>query len=88
MKLFDSAARGRPAVVSAGVSCLSGSTPPGTYVAGDADQWAEAVTAAESEPADTAASRIAWARANTWDSRWPLWARTVLGFEPNTALVV
>lgn len=87
MKLFDSAARGRPAVVSAGVTCVNGGTPPGTYVVGDADQWAEAVTAAESDPADTAASRIAWARTNTWDSRWPLWARSVLGFEPNAAHV-
>lgn len=82
MKLFDSAARGRPAVVSAGVSCLNGGTPPGTYVVSHADQWAEAVTAAENEPADAAATRIAWARANTWDSRWPLWARSVLGSEP------
>ena len=88
MKLFDSAARGRPAVVSTGVSCLNGGVPPGTYVAGQVDQWAEAVTAAENEPADAAVTRIAWARANTWDSRWPLWARSVLGIEPNAALVV
>ena len=87
MKLFDSAARGRPAVVSAGVTCVNGGTPPGTYVVDDADQWAEAVTAAESDPAGVAASRIAWACTNTWDSRWPLWARSVLGFEPNAAHV-
>lgn len=88
MKLFDSAARGRPAVVSAGVSCLNRGAPPGTYVAESADQWADTVTAAENEPADAAAARIAWACANTWDSRWPLWARSVFGSEPNTAFVV
>ena len=87
MKLFDSAARGRPAVISAGVSCVPGGTPPGTYVVEHADQWADAVTAAENEPAEEAASRIAWARENTWESRWPLWARSVLGSETNAVLV-
>jgi glycosyltransferase involved in cell wall biosynthesis len=87
MKLFDSAARGRPAVISAGVSCVPGGTPPGTYVVEHPDQWADAVTAAENEPEEEAASRIAWARANTWESRWPLWAQTALGSEPNAVLV-
>jgi glycosyltransferase involved in cell wall biosynthesis len=87
MKLFDSAARGRPAVISAGVSCVPGGSPPGTYVVEHADQWADAVTAAENEPVEEAASRIAWARANTWESRWPQWARSALGCEPNAALV-
>jgi glycosyltransferase involved in cell wall biosynthesis len=87
MKLFDSAARGRPAVISAGVSCVPGGPPPGTYVVEHADQWAEAVTAAENEPREEAAARIAWAGANTWESRWPLWARSVFGFEPNAVLV-
>ncbi len=87
MKLFDSAARGRPAVVSAGVSCLHGGAPPGTYFAQDGDEWADAIDAAETESPDMAASRITWARANTWDSRWPLWARSAFGHEPNGALV-
>ncbi len=88
MKLLDSAARGRPAVVSAGVSCFHGGTPPGTYIAENSDDWADAVTAAEAESAEAAVARISWARANTWDSRWPLWARSVLGSEPNAALAV
>lgn len=79
MKLFDSAARGRPAVISSGVTCLQSDAPPGTYIAERPGHWADAVTAAEDEPAENAAARIAWARANTWDSRWPVWHRSVLG---------
>ena len=62
MKLFDSAARGRATVISAGVSCVPGGTPPGTYVVEHANQWADAVTAAENEPAEEAACRIAGPR--------------------------
>ena len=81
MKLFDSAARGRPAVVSNGVTCLNDDVPPGTYIAEHANQWADAVTTAEDEPAEMATARIEWARANTWDSRWPMWSRSALGTE-------
>ena len=88
MKLLDSAARGRPAVVSAGVSCLHGGTPPGTYIAENSDDWADAVTAADTESVEATVARITWARANTWDSRWPLWARSVLRSEPTAARAV
>ena len=81
MKLFDSAARGRPAVTSPGVICVPGDTPPGTYVAAQPDQWADAVTAAENEAGDVAATRIAWAHANTWETRWSRWSGCVLGSE-------
>jgi hypothetical protein len=87
MKLFDSAARGRPAVVSPGVNGGIGQRPPGTYEAGRPDEWAPAVLVAAAEPDELAGARIAWARANTWDQRWPAWSTQVFGTESTVGAV-
>ncbi|HXN62715.1 MAG TPA: glycosyltransferase, partial [Acidimicrobiales bacterium] len=79
MKLFDVAARGRPAIVSSGVSTSDGELPPGTYVAESADEWIASITAAANEPDGLAQLRVDWARSNTWDDRWPTWRECVLG---------
>ena len=81
MKLFDVAARGRPAVVSRGVSTSDGELPPGTYVAASSDQWIAGITAAANEPSALAQIRVDWARSNTWEDRWPAWRDCVLGTE-------
>jgi glycosyltransferase involved in cell wall biosynthesis len=79
MKLYDSAARGRPAVVSEGVSVSGDELPPLTYVAKSKEDWLEAIVAAASENHEAAEDRIVWARSNTWDHRWPAWERSVFG---------
>ena len=71
MKLFDVAARGRPAVVSAGVTCAGPERPPGTYVAEAPGEWAPAILAAADESGRLATERINWAWSNTWEQRWP-----------------
>ena len=79
MKLYDSACRGRPVVTSPGVSSGGGDSPPGTYVARHPSEWREAILAADDEDDRPAADRIAWARSNTWEQRWPTWATGVFG---------
>jgi glycosyltransferase involved in cell wall biosynthesis len=79
MKLFDVAARGRPAVVSAGVTCAGPERPPGTYVAEAPGEWAPAILAAADESGRLATERINWARSNTWEQRWPAWSSAVFG---------
>ena len=79
MKLFDVAARGRPAVVADGVSVSGGALPPGTAVAGDLGEWVDSVRLAPEEPVGVAVERLAWAGLHTWDHRWPHWATAVVG---------
>ncbi len=79
MKLFDIAARGRPVVVSRGVSTSDGEVPPGTYLANSVETWVEGVKRASSENSGLESDRVAWARSNTWDQRWPGWASAVYG---------
>jgi len=83
MKLFDIAARGRPAVVSRGVSTLDGEVPPGTYLADGLEGWVEGVKRASIETGGLDCDRVAWARSNTWDRRWPGWASAVYGEDLN-----
>ncbi len=82
MKLFDIAARGRPAVVSRGVSVSGGEVPPGTYVSDSPDDWVAGITSSAAEPEELAAARVDWARSNTWEHRWPEWAQSVFGEQP------
>jgi hypothetical protein len=79
MKLYDSAARGRPAVVTSGVTCTGSELPPATWVADTVDQWVEGIIAGAAEPDGVAATRLTWARANTWEQRWPAWIAGVTG---------
>ena len=79
MKLFDGAARGRPAVVALGVETGASESPPGTYVAANTGEWVDAVRAASTEDASLIEARIAWARSNTWSERWPAWSAGVFG---------
>jgi hypothetical protein len=79
MKLYDAAGRGRPVVASPGVLCGEGERPPGTYVAEGPEEWVSAVEAAAVEEGTLAVDRIAWARSNTWEERWPAWAVGVFG---------
>jgi glycosyltransferase involved in cell wall biosynthesis len=82
MKLYDGAARGRPVVVSPGVSSGATEPPPGTYIARGSDEWAAAVLAADGESSEVALARVAWARSNTWEQRWTAWAAGVFGPSP------
>ena len=79
MKLLDAAARGRPAVVSEGVTVDGSHRPPGTAEAATVDEWRDAILAAASEESSVAQERLSWARANTWDHRWQEWVSVVLG---------
>jgi glycosyltransferase involved in cell wall biosynthesis len=79
MKLYDIAARGRPPVVARGVSSSGGEVPPGTHIADTLDEWIGGITASAVEPDDRAEARLAWARSNTWEHRWPGWASGVFG---------
>jgi len=79
MKLFDSAARGRPAVVADGVTSDGDGLPPSTVVATTTDEWVTGMLSSLDEPACRAQERIDWARANTWEHRWPAWSRAALG---------
>ena len=79
MKLFDSAARGRPTVVASGVTSNGADLPPATVVATTLDDWISGILRSLDEPAGLAEERIAWARANTWQHRWPAWSGAVFG---------
>jgi hypothetical protein len=79
MKLFDIAARGRPAVIAPGVWASGGDTPPGVYIAATDDEWVDQVHSAASEDSALAPLRLAWALSNTWENRWPNWARAAFG---------
>ena len=82
MKMFDSAARGRPAVVAHGVTSDGDGLPPATVVADTAEEWVAGILGCLDEPACLAQERIDWARANTWEHRWPAWSQAVFGAEP------
>jgi glycosyltransferase involved in cell wall biosynthesis len=82
MKVFDSAARGRPAVVAHGVTSDGDGLPPSTVVAATTDEWVAGILGSLEEPACLAQERIDWARANTWEHRWPTWSRAVFGAVP------
>jgi glycosyltransferase involved in cell wall biosynthesis len=77
MKLFDAAARGRPAVVAPDVTVDGVHRPPKTYVAEHSDHWATQVLAAAGEPSTFGEERRQWALANTWQERWHQWANAV-----------
>ena len=84
MKMFDSAARGRPAVVAHGVTSDGDGLPPSTVVAATTDEWVTGILGCVEEPAGLAQERIDWARANTWEHRWPAWSRAVFGAMPGS----
>ena len=83
MKLYDYATRGRP------IACTTGALGDRDHVAGAG--VLEAATPAEfarivrdhsePEPGVVAAQR-AWVAQNSWDVRWPAWARAVIGAAP------
>jgi glycosyltransferase involved in cell wall biosynthesis len=85
MKLYDYATRDRPIV------CTPGALGSPDHIAGaqvreaatPAD-FARAVAEAGQEGAHVKAARRAWAAAQTWDSRWPRWARAALGDNDST----
>lgn len=77
MKLYDFLGRARPVVMTPGVAPTD--NPPATYEAATADAWIEAVLAAAHEPENAATERLAWARGQTWDARWPAWLEAVTG---------
>jgi glycosyltransferase involved in cell wall biosynthesis len=75
MKIYDYAARGRPIVATPPSSPNSAATlPPYVREAERADAFAAAVVAAAQEPATYADARRTWARAQSWESRWPEWS--------------
>ena len=86
MKLLDAAARGRPAVVSPGVTVDGVRRPPGTLEAATIDEWQASVVAAATESAAIVEERLAWAQSNTWDDRWMAWGSTVFGSDEGGGL--
>lgn len=77
MKAFDCAARGRPMVTTAWPPGSAATRPPHTWEISNPGEAAESILAAAHEPVDHATRRCAWARDQTWDSRWPAWAAAV-----------
>lgn len=79
MKFLDYAARGCPVVSTRWEAEIDRQAPPGVWFADTAEEFARAVQAADNIDAATAARAIGWARAQTWDQRWPSWASAVFG---------
>jgi glycosyltransferase involved in cell wall biosynthesis len=79
MKFYDYAARGRPIVSTRWFDGTTVESPPHLTLVSTAKAFAEAVAAAESEPASAAEERRRWAAEHTWDKRWPAWASAVFG---------
>lgn len=70
MKAYDYAARARPIVASDGAVNGMSEPPPRLRAGADADALAELVVAASNEPQAWAQERAAWARTQSWESRW------------------
>lgn len=85
MKLYDYATRDRPIVSTpgalgapdyiAGAQVREAATPA---------EFALAVAGAGQESAPVRAARRAWVAGQTWDSRWPQWARAAFGEAAHT----
>jgi hypothetical protein len=80
MKLYDYASRGRPVVMTP-IEVGESGLPPGTGVAASAREFVEAILASTEEDPSLAQKRQTWAKANTYERRWPSWATAVLGRE-------
>lgn len=79
MKLYDYCARARPIVASDGAVAGMSESPPRLRSGRDADALAALVSAAPDEPESWACERAAWARSQSWDSRWHDWSRALFG---------
>lgn len=84
MKFLDYAARGCPVVSTRWETQLERQAPPGVWFADTAADFADAVRAADDIDAPTSNRAIDWARAQTWERRWPQWAAAVFGTAPQT----
>lgn len=80
MKLYDYATRDRPIV------CTPGALGQPDHVAGahvreapTPAEFARAVAEVGQEGAPVKAARRAWVAGQSWESRWPLWARAAFG---------
>jgi glycosyltransferase involved in cell wall biosynthesis len=82
MKLYDYAARGRPAVSTRWEDNLLEVGPPHLYVADTLAEFCEALIGAGEEPAHYAADRRAWAERQAWERRWPQWRAVIRGTGP------
>jgi hypothetical protein len=82
MKLYDYAARGRPAVSTRWQDNLLEVGPPHLYVTDTVAEFCEAVATGE-EPAHYAAERRAWAEEHAWERRWPQWRAILRGTGPS-----
>jgi glycosyltransferase involved in cell wall biosynthesis len=79
MKIYDYAARGRPVVATAASMSGISETPPHLRVGGRPDELARLVAESAGEPGHWRQDRAGWAAAQSWDSRWPGWARALFG---------
>ncbi len=79
MKLYDYAARGRPIVSTRSSGTSAAASLPHVRLAGSADDFAQAILDAASEPAEYSVERRAWAQGHTWQQRWPAWSGAVFG---------
>lgn len=79
MKVYDYSARGRPIVASDGAVAGISEPPPHLRAASTAGELAEQVRAAVDEPPGCREDRIVWARAQTWEARWPQWSHILFG---------
>jgi glycosyltransferase involved in cell wall biosynthesis len=82
MKIYDYSARGRPIVSTvASVDGIS-ERPPHMRIGSTPLELAEQVRETTDEPQEWAADRMAWARNQTWESRWPVWAGVLFDAGP------
>ena len=79
MKFYDYASRGKPVATTSWTDAIHTIAPPHTRVAATPRMFAAAVQEAVGEPPEFAPIRRGWAEANSWQSRWPVWAAAALG---------
>jgi glycosyltransferase involved in cell wall biosynthesis len=78
MKFYDYAARARP-IVSTSWFESTLDVPPQLRTADTAPAFAAAIQEAGRANSQSLVDQKAWAAANTWSNRWPLWSSAVFG---------
>lgn len=79
MKFLDYAAHGCPVVSTRWATGVDRQAPPGVWFADTPEDFAAAVGRAGRAGSLTSTEAYAWARAQTWERRWPHWSTAVFG---------